>query len=103
MKIEMLVGLNVIDDAGYQAYRDGMTPLLEQHGGGFGYDFIIAKVLRSETETPINRLFTINFPDEETMNLFFSNEDYLQVRKEHFEPSVREVTIIATYLQTSNT
>ncbi|MCZ6856513.1 MAG: hypothetical protein O7F70_00805 [Gemmatimonadetes bacterium] len=40
--IEILRGLNVADNDGYQAYRDAMFPLLERFGGGFRYDFTIA-------------------------------------------------------------
>ena len=47
MAFERLVGLQVIDEAGYQAYRDAMTPLLHACGGSFGYDFRIAEVLKS--------------------------------------------------------
>ena len=97
MAFETLVALNVIDDAAYDAYRAAMAPLLEQHGGGFGYDFRVSEVLRAETEAPINRVFTIGFPDEETMKGFFANEDYLAIRQEHFVPSVSAATIIARY------
>lgn len=97
MALERLVGLNVTDDEGYQAYRDGMMPILDSYGGGFGYDFKVSEVLRSETEAPINRVFTIWFPDEETMNAFFSDAEYLEVRRRHFEPSVADTTVIAKY------
>jgi len=35
MALEMLVGLNVVDDEVYQSYRDEMTPILKSYGGGF--------------------------------------------------------------------
>ena len=47
MALEMLVGLYVVDDEGYQSYRTEMTPILESYGGGFGYDFKITEVLKS--------------------------------------------------------
>ena len=97
MAIEMLVGLNVLDDAAYQSYRDEMTPILESYGGGFGYDFKIAEVLKSPTDAPINRVFTIFFPDEDAMNSFFSNDEYLKIKQRHFERSVAETTEIAAY------
>ncbi len=97
MAIEMLVGLNVLDDAAYESYRDEMTPILESYGGGFGYDFKIAEVLKSPTDTPINRVFTISFPDEDSMNSFFANDEYLEVKQRHFERSVADTIIIATY------
>ncbi len=93
----MLVGLNVIDDEAYQLYRDEMTPILLSYGGGFGYDFKISEILKSKTEAPINRLFTIYFSDEDSMKLFFSNDEYLKIKERLFEKSVTDTTIIATY------
>ena len=97
MAVEMLVGLNVVDDEAYQSYRNEMTPILKSYGGGFGYDFKIAEVLKSETEAPINRVFTIHFPDDESMNSFFSNDEYLRIKRRHFERSVTDTTVIGTY------
>ena len=97
MAVEMLVGLQVIDERVYQAYREEMTPILEKYGGGFGYDFKVSDVLKSETEAPINRVFTIYFLDEDAMDSFFSNKAYLEIKKRHFERSVTDTTIIATY------
>ncbi|MDH5429401.1 MAG: DUF1330 domain-containing protein [Nitrospirota bacterium] len=97
MAIETLVGLQVVDDKGYQSYRDEMTPILERYGGGFGYDFKIAEVLKSQTTAPINRVFTISFPNQDARDAFFSNEDYLHIRKRHFESAVTHTTIMASY------
>jgi len=93
----MLVGLNVIDDEEYQLYRDEMSPILLSYGGGFGYDFKLSEVLKSKTEAPINRVFTIYFSNEDSMNSFFSNDEYLKIKERHFEKSVNDTTIIATY------
>ncbi len=93
----MLVGLNVIDYEAYQLYRDEMTPILLSYGDGFGYDFKISEVLKSKTEAQINRVFTIYFSNEDSMNSFFSNDDYLKIKERHFEKSVTDRTIIATY------
>ncbi len=97
MALEMLVGLNIVDDEAYQSYRDEMTPILERYDGGFGYDFKVSEVLKSTTEAPINRVFTIYFSTEDSMNSFFSNDEYLRIKQEHFEKSVTDTTIIATY------
>ena len=97
MAFERLVGLNVVDDEAYQSYRDEMTPILESYGGGFSYDFKVSEVLKSKTEAPINRVFTIYFSSEDSMNSFFSNDEYLKIRKRHFEKAVTDTTIIATY------
>ena len=95
--IEMLVGLNVTNDTDYSKYREGMTPILNAIGGGFGYDFKIAEVLKSETENRINRVFTIFFPDEEKMNEFFTDSNYLKFKEQFFTNSVGATTIISTY------
>ncbi len=97
MAFERLVGLHVVDDREYQAYRDAMTPLLLGVGGGFGYDFRIAEVLKSATEAPINRVFTIFFPDKATMETFFASPEYLAIRHRHFDAAVAAVTPMAAY------
>ncbi len=97
MPIERLVALSVVDDAAYTKYREGMLPILKAHGGRFGYDFKIAEVLKSEVEAPINRVFTISFADEQAMDSFFTNEEYLEVRKRFFDGAVAAVTEIARY------
>lgn len=94
---ERLMGLQIIDDAKYRAYREAMTPLLQASGGGFGYDFKIAEVLKSQTGAPINRVFTIYFPDESAMKSFFSNPQYLKIKERYFESSVGAVTALAAY------
>lgn len=97
MTVEMLVGLQVIDDAGYQAYRQAMMPLLLRHGGEFGYDFVVSKVLRTRTPAPINRVFTICFAERDSMTAFFASEEYLEIKRRHFQPSVSDTTVLATY------
>ncbi|MGR5147888.1 DUF1330 domain-containing protein [Photobacterium alginatilyticum] len=98
MSYELLVGLNVIDDRRYQEYRIAMKPILSQFGGRFGYDFKVSEVLQSEVENnDINRVFTINFPNQTDMEAFFSDEEYLNVKSRYFESSVKSTTIISSY------
>lgn len=97
MAIERLVGLFVTDDDMYQKYREHMFPVLQTFGGAFGYDFKVSEVLKSEVEAPINRVFTIFFETEESMNDFFVDEQYLEIRKKYYEPSVSATTIISKH------
>jgi uncharacterized protein (DUF1330 family) len=97
MSYEMVVGLDVINDEVYQDYRNAMKPLLEDHGGGFRYDFKIADVLKNEEGRNINRVFTIHFRDKNAMESFFSNEEYLKIKSQYFEKSVAATTIISEY------
>ena len=95
--VEILVALDVTDHDGYQSYRDAISPLLEQMGGGFRYDFTIDKTLKNWSGHAINRVFTIFFPDEEARDQFFSDEVYLEIKKRLFESSVNGMTIIGEY------
>ncbi len=95
--IERLMGLDVADHDGYQAYRDAMSPLLERIGGGFRYDFTIAKTLRNSAGHEINRVFVIHFPSWQAQDQFFDDEAYRQIRGRLFETSVRDATIIGTW------
>lgn len=91
----MVFGLDVKDAELYRRYRAEMMPILERHGGAFGYDFVVAQVLRSPTPTPINRVFTIVFPDRAAADRFFTDPAYLAVREAWFTPAVGSVTTIA--------
>ncbi len=95
--IEMLVGLYITNESDYSKYREGITPILKSMAGGFGYDFKVAEVLKSESENKINRVFTIHFPNEEKMNSFFSDQEYLNLKDKYFNNSVESTTIISTY------
>lgn len=95
--IEILVGLEVTDDATYAEYRAQMTPLLEAHGGRFVVDVRVAEVLRSPGRATINRLFTIRFPSQERLDAFFAHPEYVAIRRRWFEPSVGGVDRLATY------
>lgn len=97
MSYEILVGLKVTNDEIYQAYRDAMAPILAQYGGHFCYDFKVAEVLKAEQGEEINRVFTLNFPNEEKQNHFFSDEGYLSVKAKYFDQSVAAVHILAAF------
>ena len=97
MAYETLVGLHVTDDEMYNSYRENMTPLLLECGGGFGYDFRVSEVLKSRTDDVINRVFTIYFPDEKVKQEFFAAESYREIKARFFEPAVASTTLIAEY------
>lgn len=97
MSYNKIVGLNVIDQASYQRYRDEMTPILLQHGGRFIYDFTIEKTLTSISSKPITRLFVISFPDQSSQDNFFKSENYLEIRKRWFVPAVDGITSLGNF------
>jgi uncharacterized protein (DUF1330 family) len=97
MAYERIMGLNVINDEMYQKYRDAMTPILTMFGGSFGYDFKVAEVLKSKTSDHINRVFTIEFPNQSAMEAFFTAPDYLVVQQQYFNRSVKSKTTISLH------
>lgn len=94
---EALVALEVTDEAGYQRYRDGMTPILRDYGGRFRWDFRVADVLHHDGEEGVNRVFILSFPDVAAKRAFFEDPAYLAVRAEHFDGSVGAIVRIAEY------
>jgi len=97
MTHEMMVGLTVTDDAVYTSYRAAMLPLLTEHGGGFRYDFRVGEVLKSASDHPINRVFTIHFRDRAAKDAFFADPRYREVKARFFESSVAGTTIVGAW------
>lgn len=94
-----LRGLQVDDFSVYQRYREAMLPILRRYGGDFGYDFMVERVLKSETDKPINRVFTLTFASSEACERFFADPEYLRVRAALFEPAVSAVTTLAAFVE----
>jgi uncharacterized protein (DUF1330 family) len=97
MTHENVVGVQVTDTAGYAAYREAMKPILARYGGGFRYDFEVAGVLIPTDGPALNRVFVIYFRDRAAKEAFFSDPEYLNIRRRHFEPSVANVIRISEY------
>lgn len=97
MPHELMVGLTVTDEEAYAQYRTAMAPLLAAHGGGFRYDFTVAKVLKSASEHPINRVFALRFASKAQKEAFFAHPEYLVIRARHFERAVAGTTIFGAY------
>jgi uncharacterized protein (DUF1330 family) len=97
MGFERIMGLHVINDEEYQKYREAMEPILNSVGGCFGFDFKISEVLRSKTENEINRVFTIEFPDKNEMEKFFSRPDYLAIKNKYLDNSIKSKTVISMH------
>jgi uncharacterized protein (DUF1330 family) len=97
LSFERLVGLQILDDEMYSQYREAMTPLLVEHGGGFRYDFKVNEVLKNEEGRQINRVFAIFFGDKNLMNTFFESDKDIEIRDKYFATSVEDATEIASY------
>ena len=97
MAHEMLVGMQITDDAQYARYREAITPILRRFGGGFRYDVKVAELVHTSTEAPINRVFTIHFADVASKDAFFADPAYQQAKAAYFEGAVAATTILAEY------
>jgi uncharacterized protein (DUF1330 family) len=94
MAYEMTVGLLVVDQQKYTAYRAAIAPLLEEYRAGFPYDFDIARTLKTSASHEINRVFVIRFPDRAAKERFFADPRYVAIRAERFVPSVAGTTML---------
>lgn len=90
-----LVALRVVDDDAYARYRAGMRPILDEYGGRFGCDFVVARALLGVGDPGVNRVFTIDFPDAAALKSFFADPRYLAVREALFAQAVASTQVIA--------
>jgi len=97
MTYERIMGIQVNNEEEYQRYREGMMPILNSFGGFFGFDFKVTEVLISKTDDQINRVFTLEFPSKEVMENFFTDPEYLAVKKRHFSNAVSSITTISMH------
>jgi len=97
MPFEMTVGLLVSDNETYTRYRTEIAPLLEAAGAAFRFDFEIARILKSEGDRKINRLFVLRFPDRAAKERFFADPRYLEIRGRLFEKAVEQTTIVSEH------
>ncbi|BBN82503.1 hypothetical protein PA25_24880 [Pseudoalteromonas sp. A25] len=97
MRFEMLVALQVSDQAQYSRYRAAMAPILNDKGGFFSADFEVSQVLSAQIDQQINRVFTINFENEQVADEFFNDARYLNAKSQFFESSVSNTLILRRY------
>ena len=97
MTYTRVMGICVTNEEEYSNYRKGMLPILQSYGGSFGYDFKVIEVLKSKTDELINRVFTIEVPSQEVMEKFFTDPNYLVVKKAHLDISISSRTVIGMF------
>ena len=93
---EILVALRVTDEAGYDAYRAHMTPLLHKAGGFFRRDYRVSESLAGG-DAAVNRVFVISFPSEAVKDAFFADPEYGRIRERYFSASVDHTDIIGAF------
>jgi uncharacterized protein (DUF1330 family) len=97
MAFEVLVGLFVVDQQRYSQYREEIAPLLSVRSARFRYDFEISRVLKNDGSGDINRVFVLEFPDQNNKEAFFADPVYLEIRARLFSRAVTIVQPIAEY------
>ena len=97
-RCDMLVGLEVKDEALYAAYRAAMKPILHARGGHFTCDFRVSEVLAGDVtgsvDPRINRVFVLSFPDAAGRDAFFEDAEYQRVRERYFLGAVGAVEVM---------
>lgn len=93
---EILVALRVTDEAGYDAYRAHMTPLLHKAGGFFRRDYRVSESLAGG-DVATNRVFVISFPSESVKDAFFADPEYGRIRERYFNASVANTDIVGAF------
>jgi uncharacterized protein (DUF1330 family) len=92
---EVTFGIQVMDEVMYADYRKGISALLRDHGGRFRYDFKVSDVLISESDSPINRVFIIEFETKAQKEALFANPEYLAIKAKFFHPSVGSTVLLS--------
>ncbi len=87
------MGLNVVDEAEYKAYRTAMTSMLQRYSGDFRYDFH-AEVLQSDSDHSTTKVFGIRFQTKRRGTASFQMAPIDKSKKALFEASVVKVTIV---------
>ena len=57
----------------------------------------ISGILKNETDTPINRVFTMYIESDEASDAIFSDEEYLKIRGKYYDKSVSFLAIVSKY------
>jgi len=80
---QVLVGVNVLDEAKFSEYLTAVEPLLSTHNGMFCYDYSVHKERHAVVSGNINRVLKFEFADKCNMEKFFTDRCYLKTRGRH--------------------
>ncbi len=94
---QMVVAMNVTDEAGYGRYRSAMAPVLARHGGRFAHDFRVAETLQTDAPHAVTRVFMLEFSDPVAVDPFFADPEYLAAKAAHYDEAVDGYTVLSAY------
>lgn len=97
MSHDLLIAVDVVDEALYEAYRKAIAPIMAQVGAVFKHDVRVAQDLLPGGDVPMTRLFVISFPDRAARDAMFGDPAYVQIREAHFPTALKSITILAAY------
>jgi len=85
--VKLMFALQINDPQGYQLYREGIAPVMEELGVTVLEEYEVSRVIKTQSnEKTLNRVAIFQFPSEAIKTQFFSNTQYLAV-KSLFEAS----------------
>ena len=91
----LIANIEVTDAAGFDEYRDKVSPLIAQFGGR--YIVRGGEVRTLEGHLPIRRLVVLEFPSVEAAQRFYDSPEYQPLLKIRLASTRSDVVLAAGY------
>lgn len=91
----LIANVEVTDAAGFDEYRDKVSPLIAQFGGR--YIVRGGEVRTLEGRLPIRRLVVLEFPSVEAAQRFYDSPEYQPILKIRLASTRSDVVLAAGY------
>ena len=92
MPAYLVARIEVRDAAGFDAYREAVTPVIAQHGGRYLVRGGAMDVL--EGKPPPGRLVVVEFPTMDAARAFYGSADYAPVLNLRLDSTDSEVVLV---------
>lgn len=91
----LIANLEVTDPAGFEEYRQKVSPLIDQFGGR--YLVRGGEVRMLEGNLPIRRLVVLEFPSVEAAQRFYDSPEYQPLLKIRLASTKSDLVLVAGY------
>ena len=95
MKGYLIANIDVTDAAGFDEYRQKVSPLIEKYGGRYLVRGGDSKTL--EGKLPVKRLVVLEFPTMEAAQRFYDSADYRPVMEIRLKAAKSDVILVQGY------
>ena len=92
MPAYLVARIDVRDAAGFDAYREAVTPVIAAYGGRYLVRGGAADVL--EGPPPPGRLVVLEFPTMDAARTFYNSDDYAPALKLRRDSTVSELVLV---------